>query len=472
MSLIVICSISLTSQIIKLLERIIRIYLIQYLEINDSLPDSQHGFRPNRSTVSQLLEQYDKILEALAGKHNMDIIMLDYAKAFDKINHSILLFKLKKLGIGGQIGNWIGNFLINRTQRVSVNGHLSTPSTVISGVPQGTILGPVLFLIYIADIGDNLMKSTISSYADDSKVHNIIKTVQDGLDLQIDVETLYSWTTKNLMEFNSTKFEVLKIGDNQNFKDNIVYKTPDGEIIPETKLTTDLGLNFNNKGNFEDHIKIKKSKAKQMSGYILRTFIIRSPQPMLTLYKSLVLPHIEYCCIVWNPHLQKDISLLESVQRYFTCKLDGMEDLDYYQRLKALNIYSTERRRDRYIIMYIFKILFAKVPNPGLSYKWTLRRGKVLTTPPVFTSSASRGATLLHHSFTRRAPRLFNSLPQALRNLPEDTHMDTIKSRLDRFLLDIKDEPRIPGYYPTNSAASNRVEDQILATECLLKDHR
>ena len=116
--------------------------------------------------------------------------------------------------------------------------------------------------------------------------------------------------------------------------------------------------------------------------------------------------------------------------------------------------------------------ILTKVPNPGLSYKWTLRRGKVLTTPPVFTSSASRGATLLHHSFTRRAPRLFNSLPQALRNLPEDTHINTIKSRLDRFFLDIKDEPRIPGYYPTNSAASNRVEDQILAMECLLKDHR
>ena len=146
--------ISLTSQIIKLLERILRVYIIEYLEANDSLPDSQHGFRPNRSTVSQLLEQYERIIEALSNKSNIDIIMLDYSKAFDKINHSILLFKLKKLGISGQIAKWIGNFLLNRTQRVVINGHLSTPSTVISGVPQGTILGPVLFLIYIADIGD------------------------------------------------------------------------------------------------------------------------------------------------------------------------------------------------------------------------------------------------------------------------------------------------------------------------------
>ena len=463
--------ISLTSQIIKLLERIIRIYLIQYLEMNGSLPDSQHGFRPSRSTVSQLLEQYERILEALASKHNMDIIMLDYAKAFDKINHSILLFKLKKLGISGNIGRWIGNFLLNRTQRVTVDGHLSTPSAVTSGVPQGTILGPVLFLVYIADIGDNLKKSTIASYADDSKVHIIIKEIKDGLDLQIDVETLYNWTTKNLMEFNTTKFEVLKIGDNKDLKESIVYKTPEGEIIPETELTTDLGLNFNNKGNFGDHIQIKTSKAKQMSGYILRTFVIRNPQPMLTLFKSLVLPHIEYCCIIWNPHTQKEINLLESVQRHYTCKLEGMEECDYYQRLKVLNMYSTERRRDRYLLLYIFKIIFCKVPNPGLSYKWTLRRGKVLTTPPVFTSRGSRGATLLHNSFTRRAPRLFNALPKELRNLPEETNLDVVKRKLDKFLKDVKDEPRIPGYYQTNSAASNRVEDQILVMECLRKDH-
>ena len=192
---------------------------------------------------------------------------------------------------------------------------------------------------------------------------------------------------------------------------------------------------------------------------------------MLTLFKSLVLPHIEYCCIIWNPHKLQEISLIESVQRHFTCKLEGMEDYNYYQRLKTLNIYSTERRRDRYTLMYIFKIIFGRVPNPGLSYKWTLRRGKVLTTPPVMKSSGSRGATLLHNSFTRRAPRLFNSLPQTLRNLPDDTHMDIVKRKVDAFLKEIPDEPRIPGYYPTNSAASNRVEDQIQAMECLRKDH-
>ena len=125
-----------------------------------------------------------------------------------------------------------------------------------------------------------------------------------------------------------------------------MYKSPEGKQIPETELTTDLGLNVNNKGHFGDHIKIKTSKAKQMSGYILRTFIIRNPEPMLTLFKSLVLPHIEYCCIIWNPHKQQEISLIESVQRHFTCKLEGMEDYNYYNNYNLIII------RDSILLTY------------------------------------------------------------------------------------------------------------------------
>ena len=115
-----------------------------------------------------------------------------------------------------------------------------------------------------------------------------------------------------------------------------------------------------------------------MASYILRAFMLRTPAPMMLLFKSLVIPHLEYCCILWNPHLQKEIRKLEIVQRYFTASLEGMEDLGYYERLKKLNIYSLERRRDRYILIYIFKILMKQVPNPGISYKYSTRRGRVL----------------------------------------------------------------------------------------------
>ena len=465
--------ISLTSQIVKLLERIIRIYLIQYLEVNNVFPDSQHGFRPGRSTVSQLVEQYENILNALANKHNMDILMLDYAKAFDTINHSILLQKLKNLGISGKVGKWIANFLLNRNQRVAINGFQSNPSKVISGVPQGTILAPVLFLIYIADIADNITHSTVSSYADDSKVSKEIRSEVDGKELQDDTDMLYRWTANNLMQFNTTKFEVLRIGSNNELKQNIKYTDPEGEEIPETDLKKDLGVHFNSSGDFSDHIKLKVSKAKQIAGYIMRTFLSRKPEIMLTLLKSLVLPIIDYCSIVWSPHTQQDIASIESVQRNYTSKLEGMAELNYYNRLKRLKLYSSERRRDRYHILYIFKVIHGKVPNPGISFKWSPRRGKVLTYPSV-RSQSSKAATLLHHSFTRRAPRIFNSLPQSLRNLPANTSADVIKSNLDRFLQSVPDEPRISGHFPTNSASSNRVEDQILVTgmERLHEDHR
>ena len=460
--------ISLTSTLAKLLERIIRIYLIQYLEVNNAFPDSQHGFRPGRSTVSQLVEQYDNILNSLANKHNMDVIMLDYAKAFDTINHSILLHKLKSLSIGGKIGQWISNFLLDRTQKVVINGFQSNPSPVISGVPQGTILGPVLFLIYISDISDNITHSTVSSYADDSKISKEIENVNDGKELQEDTNKLYAWSSHNLMEFNTTKFQVLKIGSNSDLKKNIKYNNPEGDEIPETELTKDLGVYFNSSGDFTDHIKLKTTKAKQIGGYILRTFLTRSPDIMLILLKSLVLPIIDYSSVVWNPHTQQDIATIESVQRNFTSKLEGMSELTYYQRLRILKLYSSERRRDRYMILYIFKIINSKVPNPGISFKWSLRRGKVLTYPSV-TSKASKAATLLHHSFTRRAPRLFNSLPQSLRNIPANTTADTIKARLDTFLQTVTDEPRISGHFPSNSAGSNRVEDQILCSGAPLR---
>lgn len=463
--------ISLTCLIIKLLERIIRSYLIQFLEVNDAFPNSQHGFRPNRSTVTQLLEQYEAILDALGTQSNIDIVMLDYAKAFDKINHSILLHKLKELGISGNLGKWIGNFLLNRTQRVSINGQMSSASKVVSGVPQGTILGPVLFLIYIADIGDQVTKSTLSSYADDSKAHKTIRNKQDGKDLQIDINKLYEWTNTNLMEFNSAKFEVLRIGKNELLKQEIQYKTPEGKCIPSIEVAKDLGVHFNNQGTFSDHVQLKSAKAKQMTGYILRTFLTRDREVMLTLLRSLVFPILDYGSIVWNPHLQKEITLLESAQRRLTCTIEGLENLNYHQRLKELKIYSAQRRRDRYVLLYIFKILQGKIPNPGISYKYSPRRGKVLITPSVRSSRASHANTLIHNSFTRRAPRIFNSIPAEIRNLPNDTPSDVIKNKIDKFLGLITDEPRLPGYLPTNNAASNRLEDQIWVREFLREDH-
>ena len=152
-----------------------------------------------------------------------------------------------------------------------------------------------------------------------------------------------------------------------------------------------------------------------MAGYILRTFMIRNPEPLMMLFKTLVLPHIEYCCIIWNPYLKKEINMLEQIQRSFTSKVEGVNNKNYYERLKELKLYSLERRRDRYIILYIFKIINNMVPNPGISYKFSARRGRILTSPSIISTNTHE-STLIHPSFLRRAPRILNALPKELRN--------------------------------------------------------
>ena len=459
--------VSLTSQIAKLLERIIRWYLVTYLELINAFPDSQHGFRAFRSTVSQLLQHYDDIVSALEEKSNIDVIMLDFSKAFDTIDISILLKKMKKLGIGGPIARWIGNFLLERKQKVVVNKHSSEWSEVKSGVPQGTILAPLLFLIYIADIGDDVIDSILASYADDSKLRKKIKSEQDGEKLQSDLNTVFRWTDTNLMKFNLSKFEILRIGKQQHLKENIKYTTPQNENIPESDTVKDLGVIFNSEGNFEDHIKLKVAKANRMCGYILRTFMIRDPGPMMCLFRTLVIPIIDYCSIVWNPSKRKFINLIEKVQRNFTKRLTNMKEKTYYERLQELNIYSMERRRERYEVLYTFKLLKSLVPNIGIKPKWSQRRGRMLVPPAVHKNSTQAAATMRRNSFRAKAAFLFNALPDHLRNISLNTSMDKIKRDLDKLLQTVTDEPMLAGYTRSNDSPSNSLVHQLVRCRAL-----
>ena len=213
-----------------------------------------------------------------------------------------------------------------------------------------------------------------------------------------------------------------------------------------------------NNGDFTDHINTKTAKARSIAGLILRTFISREQAPMMMLFKSLVIPIIEYGSIIWNPYKKCDINQIEAVQRSFTSKLEGLEDKNYHQRLKSLNIYSLERRRERYDILYAFKILKKIVPNIGLQFKWSPRRGRNLVPPPVRKNSSEHAKTLRNSSFRSRVSRLFNSLPGAIRDVPAATPMIRIKSMLDRYLKTIQDEPLLPGY--RTDAVSNSVLNQ------------
>ena len=336
----------------------------------------------------------------------------------------------------------------------------SSIADVISGVPQGTILGPILFIIFVSDISRNV-SSHVSSYADDSKVSKSINNITDRTVLQDDLNQIYEWSEVNKMKFNLEKLELLKFRGSNKFPEDHRYLTSEGSEIKSVVSSKDLGIYFENDGTFESHIDVKCAKARKISGYIMRTFKSRKSCVILHLFKSLVLPIIEYGSIIWSPYKLCEIRKIEQIQRQFTSKLeDGME-LNYWERLKQFKLYSLERRRERYLILYVFKILKGLVPNPGLSWDFNDRRGLELLYPPVNRGGLRRFQTLKHHSFFMKAVRTFNCLPHHLRCMNWSADMCTVKSLLDKFLTQVPDEPRLSDYNVSSRSASNEIVEQI-----------
>ena len=167
--------------------------MTSYLDSNNLISSIQHGFRKGKSCLTQLLKHYDNILTNLLSGTETDSIFLDFAKAFDKVDHEILLQKIKNVGISGKLLNWLTDFLSNRFQEVVLDGVSSFIAAVISGVPQGTVLGPILFLIYINDINTHVSHSTISCFADDTRVSKSISVEADSILLQEDINNLIHW---------------------------------------------------------------------------------------------------------------------------------------------------------------------------------------------------------------------------------------------------------------------------------------
>ena len=450
--------IALTSHLIKIFEKVLRNGMVKFFNDNNLFNDSQHGFRQSRSCLSQLLDQFEKVLRRLEENENVDVIYLDFAKAFDKVDYNVLLDKLMMMGIEGKILKWITSFLRDRTQQVMVNGFLSDPAKVISGVPQGSVLGPLLFLVMISDIDRDVLHSFLSSFADDTRIGRSIKSVEDALELQKDLDRIYQWAKDNNMDFNNNKFELIRYGLNQMIKEATSYSAPDGSLIPEKAHVKDLGVTMSNNATFSEHINKICQKARDMCSWILRTFKSRSPILMLTLWKSLVQPILDYCSQLWCPISKGQIKQLEEVQKAFTRKIRSGQFADYWSRLKSHKLYSQERRRERYRIIYLWKIREDIVPpvgegNSGI-YKLHPRNGRTFDIPlagsniPRQIQKARDGSLLIHGA------KLFNCLPKSLRNCTECSLLE-FKGKLDGFLSQIPDEPIVQGYTQSHSASSN-----------------
>lgn len=447
-------------------ERVVRSAIVKHLVDTDLLPKNQHGFISGRSTLSQLLQQVEQMIRSWEEGKSTDTIYLDFAKAFDKVDHNILCHKIKRLGITGKVGVWIREFLVGRSQQVSANGALSSPSPVISGVPQGTVLGPVLFILMIEDLDSDLIHSIASKYADDTRVTARVSNQDEAECFQAELDDkIYPWGPANNMLLNGDKFEHLHIGNNLH-QIRPKYKDPVGNIIEEKEHIKDLGVIVSNDLTWNKHIEETVSKARIMSGWALRTFTTRHKDPMITIWNVQVRPILDYCSPLWSPcpNNYRNIDLLEGTQRAYTRNISGMEGLDYGQRLKVLHMYSVQRRHERYKIIYIYKIKEKLVQNisvsHGLQFSQRGRLGCVCRVPsyPLYHNKA---VIARNNSFALTASSLWNSLPKHIRDI-SGVSVDAFKRRLDNTLKIYPDEPRCSSngcYTDMHGRSSNSITD-------------
>ena len=356
--------VSLTSVCCKTLERIISQHLTSFLEDAFLLDQNQFGFRAGRSTSDQLLLVYSEVSRQVDEGGVVDVLLFDYSKAFDVVRHDILIAKLHCLGVQGSTLQWISSFLSGRLMRVAVKGSLSKPRKVDSGVPQGSVLGPLLFLIYINHIASNL-SCLYKIFADDLKIYACVHhrsspdNPHSAADVQSDIDVLYTTSLSWGLQMNPKKCAVMRFS--RSYSDlTPAHYLMNGVVIPPVKSHLDLGVLVDTNMKFHDHIRSTVHKAGGMAQNFLKSTVCRKPDFMLFLLTTHIRPIIEYCSCIWHTGYQGDLRLLESVQRRWTKQIESVKELEYGDRLRALNLYSVQGRLIRADMIQCWKIFNGK----------------------------------------------------------------------------------------------------------------
>ena len=381
-----------------------------------------------------MLETADFLTYCVSRKLPIDVILLDFAKAFDKVPHKRLLLKLEAYGIEGKVLNWIKAFLSNRTQRVMLGDILSDWEKVTSGVPQGSVLGPLLFIIFINDLPDILSSSTnCKMYADDTKLLSVVNTEADRLRLQADLDSIVNWTRTWLMELNVKKCKVMHINESNlepssYFMDEISINSDTNRLVLETSLSErDLGVQVSANLKYEDQVRIVANKANEMLGILKHTFVSRETQLWKKLYTTYIRPHLEFAIAAWNPHLEKDILLLENVQRRATKVPQEMKSFEYETRCSKLGITTLRERRVRGDLIQKFK--FEKGLEVIDWYK------QPLSIPPRaghrtrFHREIDNNCLVRFNFFNNRIVSAWNALPD---DVVESDGINAFKANLDK----------------------------------------
>ena len=349
--------VSLTSVACKLMESILRDAVTDHLDRNRLIRRSQHGFTKGRSCATNLLEFLEKVTLAADEGMAMDVVFLDFAKAFDKVPRERLLKKLHAHGVRGKLLSWVREWLTDRTQCVILNGESSSWIEVLSGVPQGSVLGPLLFLIFINDI-DQVVEiiDIIKKFADDTKVGQVMETDEDRKKLQKALEELSNWASTWGMAFNVKKCKVMHFGS-RNPKHQY---TMGGQVLEVTEEERDIGVMVTN--NLKPSAQCSKAArtAKAVLGQISRAFHYRDRHIFMRLYTQYVRPHLEFSTQAWAPWMEGDKQVLEKVQRKAVGMVSGLSGREYEDRLAELGLQTLEERRHQADMCLMHKIMHSE----------------------------------------------------------------------------------------------------------------
>ena len=352
--------VSLTSVLSKLLEHIVCRHMMKHFERHNILTSLNHGFRSGYSCETQLAVTVEDLTSSFDRGIQTDIAILDFSKAFDTVPHDKLLHKLRAYGIHGQLHQWITSFLCNRLMKVVVEGECSNDVTVDSGVPQGTVLGPLLFLCHINDLPDTV-RSQVRLFADDCLLYREVTSHEDHIILQQDLANLERWATKWGMRFNATKCYILSVRQKSTF-----FYQLNGTILQGVQTNPYLGVMLSSDMKWSTHINNICKKASTTLGFIRRNLRHSPPSTRKTAYISLVRSTLEYGATIWDPFLQSDITKMEKIQRKAARFITG----DYKTRspgsvtnmLKSLELPLLQERRKELRLTFLFKVVEGLVP--------------------------------------------------------------------------------------------------------------